>query len=104
MRNSLTDAAAPTVVLTIGTVLTLASLGSSSSLLLAAGVVLLVVALLGPDATRLSIRMVGAELTLERQLPVSAARLSSFGDARILRKAQPGSLRAWCRRRRFWAR
>jgi len=69
MPNSLTDVAAPAVVLTVGAALTLASVCSRSGEQLAAGVVLLIVALLGPHATRLSIRAAPAELTLERQLP-----------------------------------
>ncbi len=79
MPNSLTDVAAPVIVLTIGAVLTLASVFNRSGLQLAAGVVLLVVALLGPDATRLSIRAPAAELTLERQLPREDGRSPELG-------------------------
>ena len=72
MSNPLISIVAPTVVLAVGATLTLGGVFSGSALQLAAGVVMLVVALLGSDATRVSIRVrpASAELTLERRLPM----------------------------------
>jgi hypothetical protein len=81
MPNLLTDVDAPAVLLAVGAVLTLASLCTHSGPRLAAGVVLLVIALLGPGATRLSIRLAPVDLTLERQLPREHGRAPTSSSA-----------------------
>lgn len=53
--------------------LALAGVGNDRAPLLVTGVVLAGLAVLGQDSTRLSIRALGAELTLERQPPSQAS-------------------------------
>ena len=70
MSTSLTDVAAAVVLLTLAVVLTLSGLFTDRALPLIAGVGLVVIAALGAASTRVSIRAAGAEITIERQLPV----------------------------------
>jgi hypothetical protein len=73
MPRSITEVAAHVVahvvLLTLGVVLTLAGLRTDRSLPLMAGVVLVVLAALGPDSTRLSIKGPGIEVTIKRRRP-----------------------------------
>lgn len=66
------DVAPQITLLALGVVFALAGLGSDRALLLVAGALLVVLAALGPHATRVCVRLPGVRLTLERRVPTIA--------------------------------